>query len=360
MTLKQTALYAQHLAQQARMVEFGGWSMPLHYGSQLEEHKKVRENAGIFDVSHMNIVDLTGNDAQAYLRYLLANDVAKLTTPGHALYSGMLNFQAGVIDDLIVYYFTPLHYRLVLNAARREVDLAWLHQQAANFDVQITPREDLAIIALQGPNAQTIAEKILPTPLREQVALLKPFHFLYDNHWMVARTGYTGEDGFEMLLPVSDAAECWQQLIIAGAQPVGLHLYGNDLDENTTLLESNLAWTIVWEPQDRHFIGREVLTQQKQKGVSRFFAGLILEKGGILRHGQKIFFNQREIGEITSGGFSPTLNCSIALARISHLPETQTCEVDLRGKLLPVKIVKPCFVRRGKNKILPFVQEAVM
>jgi aminomethyltransferase len=358
---KKTPLYDQHLALNARMVEFAGWEMPINYGSQIEEHQATRSHAGLFDVSHMNIVDIKNKTAKDFLKYLLANDISKLI-PGKALYSCMLNHQGGVIDDLIVYMLSGDHYQLVLNAGTKEKDLQWLQQQNT-FHCQITPREDLAILALQGPYAMRIAESVFSGDFGAEVAALKPFCFAVSEHILAARTGYTGEDGLELIVSAEIAVNLWQKILGAGAHPIGLgardtlrleaglNLYGQDMDESTSPLASNLGWTVVFKPEERDFIGREALVSSE---ISQKFVGLILEKGGILRHDQKIFSenqeNNQEIGVITSGGFSPVLNCSIALARIINKDITEAF-VDIRGKLLPVKITKPAFVRRGKKLV---------
>jgi aminomethyltransferase len=354
--VKKTRLYDQHLALNARMTAFAGWDMPLHmplhYGSQIEEHQAVRRHAGLFDVSHMNVVDITGQTAKNFLQHLLANDVEKLIS-GKALYTCMLNEQGGVIDDLIVYQLSDTHYRLVLNAGTKEKDMQWLETQNKNKLLAIVSQPNKAILALQGPKAISIAESVL----HKDYAALKPFYFMLSDNILAARTGYTGEDGLEFILDAEIAVDLWRKLLEAGAHPVGLgardtlrleaglNLYGQDMDESTSPLESNLGWTVAFEPADRDFIGREAL---RATPVTRKFVGLILETGGILRHDQKVFSgDQQEIGVITSGGFSPVLNCSIALARIVDQPFTE-CFVNIRNKLLPVNITKPVFVKKGK------------
>jgi aminomethyltransferase len=359
--MKRTALYNEHVELHARLVDFAGWEMPLHYGSQLEEHHHVRKHAGIFDVSHMNVTDVVGEQAYEFLRYLLANDVAKLTQPGKALYSCMLNDTGGVIDDLVVYFMAPQHYRLVLNAGTRDKDFAWLQKQASAFNVTIHPHDDLSIIALQGPRALDIIESVFGGLFFDSIAALKPFHFVSPEGLMITRTGYTGEDGFEILMPAMESIIFWQKLLGAGARPIGLgardtlrleagfNLYGVDMDESTSPFEANLAWTVILDPR-RQFMGQSALQKQQQQGLARFLVGLVLPTGGVLRHGQQVFLNDALIGEITSGGFSPSLNCSIAMARISQ-PSLKECSVAMRGKLLPVKVVKPAFVRRGKSLV---------
>lgn len=356
---KKTVLHQTHQAMGARLVPFGGWDMPLHYGSQLDEHHQVRRDAGMFDVSHMTVVDLQGSDARVYLRRLLANDVDRLKVSGKALYSCMLNEQGGVIDDLIVYYLTDEWYRMVVNAGTTEKDLAWLEKQRGGFNLSITPRRDLAMIAVQGPNARAKALSLLSSELQKSGAELKPFNAVADGDWFLARTGYTGEDGFEIMLPAADAPAFWRSLADAGVAPCGLgardtlrleagmNLYGADMDEETTPLEAGLTWTVAWEPEDRQFIGRDSLQEQRTDAEKKRFVGLLLTGRGVLRNHLKLFSGEVEIGEITSGGFSPTLQRSIALARVSPAIG-ETCEVEIRGKRVAAQVVKPPFVRNGK------------
>ncbi len=353
-----TALYDKHLASNAKIVDFGGWDMPIHYGSQIEEHHAVRQGAGMFDVSHMTIVDLQGDQATDYLRYLLANDVAKLKDTGKALYSGMLQEDGGVIDDLIVYR-TESGYRLVVNCATREKDLAWMEKQAASYAVELKERQELGIVAIQGPEAIEKVKQVL-TEQASLISELGPFYGQPAGDWFIARTGYTGEDGLEIMVPNNAIADFWQQLLDAGVRACGLgardtlrleagmNLYGSDMDESVTPLESAMGWTVAWEPAERDFIGRAALTAQKEGGVPRKLVGLVLETRGVLRGHQKVVGEQGEEGEITSGTFSPTLGYSIALARV---PATisDNAKVEIRGKLLDVKVVRPPFVRNGKK-----------
>ena len=340
------------------MVDFGGWDMPVNYGSQIEEHHAVRRDAGMFDVSHMTVLDLEGARTREFLRKLLANDVNKLRDPGKALYSCMLNERAGVIDDLITYFLREDWFRTVVNAATHDKDLAWITQQAKAFGVRVTER-DLAMIAVQGPNAREKAASLLPSKLRDKALALKPFTAVLDGDWFVARTGYTGEDGFEIMLPPDKAPEFWRALTKKGVKPCGLgardtlrleaamNLYGQDMDENVTPLESGLGWTVAWEPEDRDFIGRQALEAQRDAGAKRKFVGLLLEDKGILRAHQKVVCEGAGEGEITSGTFSPTLERSIALARVP-VTTGETVRVDIRGKLCTARVVKPPFVRNGK------------
>lgn len=351
-----TALYDKHLASNAKIVDFGGWDMPIHYGSQIEEHHAVRQNVGMFDVSHMTIIDIEGNAATAYLQRLLANDVAKLQDMGKALYSGMLNEQGGVIDDLIVYR-TESGYRAVVNCATREKDLAWMNQQAAGFEVALSERSELGILAIQGPEAIASVKSVL-TEQADLIASLDTFFAKPAGAWFIARTGYTGEDGLEIMVPNNAIAGFWQALLDAGVRPCGLgardtlrleagmNLYGSDMDESVTPLESAMGWTVAWQPEDRDFIGRAALEAQKTVGVAEKLVGLVLEARGVLRGHQKVITDGGDSGEITSGTFSPTLGYSIALARVPAAVG-DTAKVEIRGKQLEVNVVRPPFVRNG-------------
>jgi len=351
-----TPLHAAHLAAGARMVDFGGWDMPINYGSQLEEHHAVRRAAGQFDVSHMTIVDLEGERTRAFLSRLLANDVAKLKTPGKALYSCMLREDGGVIDDLITYYLAEDRFRMVVNAATRDKDLAWIREQAAGDGVEVSERGALAMIAVQGPEARRLAVTLFDDDLAEAALALAPFNALEAGDWFIARTGYTGEDGFEIALPGAEAEGAWTRLVEAGVRPCGLgardtlrleagmNLYGQDMDETVTPLESGLGWTVGWS-EGRNFIGRAALERQKAEGGLRRLVGLVLEERGVLRHGQTVESDAGE-GRVTSGTWSPTLSRAIALARIPA-GAGDSVAVDIRGRKLPARVVRPPFVRQG-------------
>lgn len=356
-----TPLYDAHLAAGAKIVDFGGWDMPIHYGSQLEEHHAVRQKAGMFDVSHMTVVDITGPGDRDYLRHLLANDVDK-SPVGHALYTGMLNQRGGVLDDLIVYR-NEADYRLVVNCATRDKDLAWMQSQADGFDVTISERPELAMIAIQGPEARAIVKGIVCADAAHAVESLPVFGFEQVGSWLIARTGYTGEDGVEIILPGSGAAEFWQRLANAGVRPIGLgardtlrleaglNLYGNDMNEDITPWEANMGWTVDLKDPQRAFVGRAALEQQKTAGHPQL-VGLVLEgKGGVLRPHQKVIAGTGE-GEITSGTFSPTLGGSVALARVPAGTSGKV-EVEIRNKRLPAQVVRPPFVRNGKTVYKP-------
>ncbi|WP_153772875.1 glycine cleavage system aminomethyltransferase GcvT [Pseudomonas sp. MNR3A] len=358
---QRTPLYDLHLALGAKTVDFGGWDMPLHYGSQVEEHHQVRSDCGVFDVSHMTVIDIDGADATPWLRRLLANDVARLQSPGKALYSPLLNEQGRVIDDLIAYR-TEDGYRLVANAATRDKVLAWLEAQSEGFTVGIEARPELAILAIQGPHAREKVAALLSVARAALIRELRPFEGVAEGDWFVARTGYTGEDGLEIILPGDQAASFFYDLVGAGIAPSGLgardtlrleagmNLYGQDIDEAHTPLTSNLGWSVAWEPAERDFIGRSGLLAEIERGVQDKLVGLVLEERGVLRAHQTVRVAGIGEGEITSGSFSPTLSKSIALARVP-IATGDRAEVEIRGKWYPVRVVKPTFVRYGKTLI---------
>lgn len=356
--LKQTALSDTHRAMGAKMVDFSGWDMPVNYGSQIEEHHQVRRDAGMFDVSHMLAIDMTGNGVRDYLRRLLANNVDRLQLPGKAMYSCLLKESGGVIDDLIVYYMRDDWFRIVVNAATCDKDLAWMQQQRDAYarDVEIKPRRDLSIIAVQGPNARAKVWQALPA-VKAATEGLKIFQAADCAPYFIGRTGYTGEDGFEVILPTEQAVAFWNACHAAGVKPIGLgardtlrleagmNLYGQDMDETTTPLESGLTWTVDLA-SERDFIGKAALKAQQP---SHDMMGLLLIDKGVLRSHQKVLTTHGD-GEITSGTFSPTLNASIAMARLPQMVAVgDLVQVDVRGKLLSAKVVKYPFVRNGKS-----------
>ena len=358
--LKRTPLFDTHVAAGARMVDFGGWEMPVNYGSQIEEHHAVRRDAGMFDVSHMCPVDLIGVDAKRLLRYLVANNVDKLAVSGKALYTTMLDESGGVVDDLIVYFFAADRYRVVFNAGVADKDLAWTTQVCKDrgFHLTITPRRDLAMIAVQGPNARARLWQVRPES-RAATEPLGAFFAADLGALFVARTGYTGEDGFEVMLPAQEAPALWRDLTAAGVAPCGLgardtlrleagmNLYGQDMDESVSPLESGLGWTVDLSGE-REFIGRAALEQQKAAGRLRKLVGLRLLDKGVLRAHQAVE-TPHGPGEITSGTFSPTLQQSIALARVpGAVALGDSLKVDLRGRPAQVQVVKYPFVRQGK------------
>ena len=364
---QRTELFDVHVAAGAKVVDFGGYDMPLHYGSQIEEHHRVRRDAGVFDVSHMTPVDVTGPGATAYLQRLIANDVAKLVEPGRALYGVMLREDAGIVDDLIVYRLAD-GYRVVVNCGTRAKDLAWMAAQATGFDVQVRHRDDLAILAVQGPRALAACTGNVPGSEAE-LAALKPFRAFERDGWLVAHTGYTGEEGLELILPNAEVTALWNRLMAAGVAPAGLGardtlrleagmcLYGQDMDETTHPLESNLGWTIAWKPAERAFIGRDALAAIRAAGSEQRLTGIVLEAKGVMRHEYRVLPPEATAagetltgeGLITSGIFSPTLGYSIGLARVPARWPDGPCRVDVRGKALPARLLPPPFVRHGKQ-----------
>ncbi|MGO4321765.1 glycine cleavage system aminomethyltransferase GcvT [Pseudomonas sp. KB_12] len=358
---QRTPLYDLHLALGAKMVDFGGWDMPLHYGSQVEEHHQVRRDCGVFDVSHMTVIDVAGPQAKVWLQRLLANDVDRLQDTGSALYSAMLNERGGIVDDMIIYRVED-GYRLVFNASTRDQDLAWMQAQLGGYDVQLHERPELAMLAIQGPQARQKIAELVTQPRGQIIQQLKPFEGRADGEWFIARTGYTGEDGLEIVLPAQEAPSFFNDLVGAGISPIGLgardtlrleagmNLYGQDINQDVSPLASNMAWSIAWEPASRPFIGRSALEAEIASGVQHKLVGLVLEERGVLRAHQVVRIANVGEGEITSGSFSPTLSKSIALARVP-MATADRAEVEIRGKWYPVRVVKPTFVRHGKTLI---------
>jgi aminomethyltransferase len=357
-----TALHSAHIAAGAKMVDFFGWEMPINYGSQIEEHHSVRKDAGMFDVSHMTIVDVTGAQAKDYLRFLLANDVAKLADKGKALYSGMINETGGVVDDLIVYHFDETNYRLVVNSATKEKDLNWLNKVAEGFKVNVNEQTAYAMIAVQGPNAKEKAATLFSAAQKEAVEGMKPFFGVQAEDLFIATTGYTGEAGYEIMVPKARVIEFWDGLLAANVAPCGLgardtlrleagmNLYGQDMDETVSPLAANMGWTITWEPSDRDFMGRQALESQRAQGTEKL-VGLVFKDKGVLRAGLTVKTADGE-GKITSGTFSPTLGHSVAMARVpagEGAAFGKTAQVEMRKKWVEVEIVKPNFVRNGKS-----------
>ncbi len=354
---QKTVLNETHRALGAKMVDFGGWDMPLNYGSQIEEHHVVRRDAGMFDVSHMTVVDLRGERVREFLRKLVANSVDKLKVSGKALYTCMLNVDGGVVDDLIVYYLSEEFFRLVVNAATREKDLAWITAQAQPFGVTVTERPELSMIAVQGPNARAKVLGLLTPETRAKAEKIGKFVACDGDGLFIARTGYTGEDGFEIVVPQENAVALWNALLAAGVAPAGLgardtlrleagmNLFGQDMDDTVSPYEAGLAWTVALDA-GRAFTGRELLESQKANGAPRQMIGIVMDEKGVLRHGQRVVTANGD-GEILSGTFSPTLGKAIAFARVPA-GEPGALSVDIRGKLVPVRAVKYPFVRDGK------------
>lgn len=360
---QRTPLFDAHTAHNGKIVDFGGWELPVNYGSQIDEHNAVRTDAGMFDVSHMLVTDVTGDNAKVFLQKLLANDVAKLSFVGKALYSGMLNDKGGVIDDLIVYRMNESEtaYRIVSNGATREKDSAHFAKIGEEFGVTLTPRYELAMLAVQGPKA---VEKMLAVKPEwaDKVNALKPFVGVdLGNDWFVARTGYTGEDGVEVVMPADKAVGFFDELVKAGVTPCGLgardtlrmeagmNLYGNDMDDDTSPLEAGMGWTVDLKDESRDFVGKSALVALKNDGIKVRQVGLLLAKGGVLRAGMEVVTDNGN-GITTSGVFSPSLNQSIAIARVPADFKGETAKVIMRGKELPVRVLKLPFVRNGKKQ----------
>lgn len=376
--LNNTPFYQSHIDANGKIVDFSGWALPIHYGSQIEEHNAVRTDAGMFDVSHMVVTDINGSEAKNWLQKLIANDVNKLKFVGKALYSGMLNDDGGVIDDLIVYRMdeAETNYRIVSNAATRDKDLAQFNKVAQGFDVTLTERPELAMLAVQGPNAISKLSQAKPA-WAETLQQLKPFvgadlTEIEAQDWFVARTGYTGEDGVEVILPADAANTFFALLKDNGIAPTGLgardtlrleagmNLYGNDMDETVSPYECNMGWTLALK-DERAFVGRDALVAKrkasKEAGSAMKQVGLVLESRGVLRAGMTVTINQgtenEQTGIISSGTFSPSLEHSIAIARIPlSTTEEDTVQVDLRGKgkFVDVRVIKLPFVRNGEKQ----------
>lgn len=355
-----TPLFVRHETLGAKIVDFGGWDMPIHYGSQIEEHHVVRQSAGVFDVSHMTVLEVHGSDRIAFLDRLLANDIQHIKEPGQAMYSAMCNEEGGVLDDLIVYN-TGEPMLVVVNCATREKDINWMNQVADDFDCRIVERDELAILAIQGPNAMAQVQQVVSEAMAAVIDHLKVFQGAWVEKWFIARTGYTGEKGLEILLPASEAVAFWDALLEVGVRPIGLgardtlrleagmNLYGSDMDETTTPLESNMASTVHLDGRD--FVGSASLRQQQSQSDHAQLVGLVLSGKGVLRAHYPVFNGRQQIGEVTSGAFSPTLQKGIALARVQLAPDEDTRQlaVEIRGKMMPVVLVRPPFVRNGKQ-----------
>lgn len=359
--LHQTSLYDQHVSLSATMSNFAGFAMPLHYGSQIEEHHIVRRDAGMFDVSHMRPVEIYGQDAYRFLRYLLANDVAKLK-PDKAFYTCMLNESGGIIDDLIVYQLGSNHYRAIMNAANRNGDFEWIIRHSGQYQLTVQPRLDLAMLAVQGPCAEQKLKQVLSAEISERLSELKPFQALRKSDLFISRTGYTGEKGYEILISKNEVKSFWEKLLNANIKPcglgardtlrveAGLFLYGQDMDQNQTPYESGIGWSVAMKDDKRHFIGRTALEKQLKQGDYKQMTGIMLEQKGMLRHGQHVYDGQDCIGYVTSGTFSPTLQQSIGFARVHNLnPEKPL--VGIRKKYLPIKLVRYPFVSHGQIKV---------
>ena len=359
--MEETPLHKNHLDSSAKMVDFHGWNMPLNYGSQIKEHQEVRRSCGIFDVSHMAILDIEGKEASFFLSFILSNDVSRLKNNYDALYSAMLNYSGGVIDDLMVFKI-PNGFRLVVNCARRESDLKWMKEHSLSKEIKIQEREDLCILAVQGPDTFKVLSKCLNKDFSEFLKGKKPFEGGSFKESIITTTGYTGEIGVEIMLPSKEAGNIWQEVIENGVQPVGLaardtlrleagmNLYGFEMDENTSPLECNMEWTVDLKDSNRDFIGKKPFLEKKAQGNFFLLKGLLFEQKVVVRSHQEIFFDeQRKIrGVVTSGSYSPTLKKSIALARIPFI-SNESCWSEVRKKIVKAVVGQPRFVKNGKN-----------
>lgn len=353
-----TPLYDMHLALGAKMVDFNGWDMPLHYGSQVEEHHHVRNECGVFDISHMSIFDIQGAQAQAFLQHMLSNNVALLEATGHAQHSLLLNEQGGVIDDLMVFRLDT-GYRIVGNAVTRERVQHWLEQHAQDFACSVAWRNDLCLFSIQGPLARERLTGIVKLSRAKLLQSLERHQAALDGDWLISCSGYTGEDGIEIMLPTSQAIDFINELVGAGIAPIGIgardtlrleagfNLHGLETNEQVSPLVANMDELLCWQPESRDFIGRNAVQAQMDQGITEKLVGLVLEERGVLRAGQPVRINNQTNGVITSGSFSPTLGKAIALARVP-IGTADRAEVEIRRKWFPVRVVKPRFVREGK------------
>ncbi len=344
------------------MVEFAGWELPLHYGSQVTEHHAVRGAAGVFDVSHLALTAVSGRAAKVFLRRLLANDIDRLGGRVAGLYTCLLDDSGCVLDDLIAYRLADDRYRVVSNAATVDSVREQLRRVARAFPVRIAPEDGRVTLAVQGPEAMergaAVAGSVISRDFAAALAALKPFNAMDEAGILAARTGYTGEDGFEIYLDQASGAAFWRALLEAGVVPCGLGardtlrleaglcLYGQDMDASLTPLHCGLKWTVAMDPPERNFIGRRALEGLIGNSDMPVFKGLVMQKRGMLRAGQRVRTSVGP-GVVTSGGYSPTMGISIGLARMPRGAPTE-CEVEIRGAGVPCAVVKPPFVRRGR------------
>lgn len=354
--MKRTPLYETHVKLGAKIVPFAGWEMPVYYSSIMSEHKAVREAVGLFDIGHMGAVSVSGVNALQYLQKLLSNDVSGLDA-GSSQYSIILNRSGGVIDDIFVYRL-PDHYMLILNASNTDKDIAWLKKNNSE-GVEIKDLKDkMTLLALQGPKAAGILQKICDVDLKaighHKITNARVFNFPS----LISRTGYTGEDGFELFFDGSNAEAIWNKLIELGAAPCGLAardslrleagmpLYGHEYNEGITPLETPFTFAVKMDKGD--FIGREALIRHKEEGISKKLVGIRLKETGIPRQGFKIFKDNKVIGYLTSGTMSPTLKVPLGMGyvRIENSENSSTLDVEIRGKLVKAEVVKLPFYKR--------------
>ena len=352
--MNKTPLHNAHIQLGAKMVNFSNWEMPISYSSLIKEHNAVRNAAGIFDVSHMSVFDFDGGNQIAFFKKIFANDIKKIYKDNKAIYGALLNEEGGILDDLIIYHANN-KFRLVSNCSTREQNKQWLEKYAVEFGVKVMERSDMGILAIQGPDA---LNKILEIKeIDAQVNTLQSFGCMFEGDKLYARTGYTGEDGLELIVPTQDINHLWDQALELGCTPIGLgardtlrleaglNLYGNDMTINNHPYESNLGWTIDMSDKNREFIGKNALLSIDQS-KSQKIVGIILQDKGVLRSGYEITHEQGK-GVVLSGSYSPTLQSSIGLARVDQ-GYKENGKVMIRNKVLNIDFVSPRFLGQGK------------
>jgi aminomethyltransferase len=364
MMLKKTPLFEIHKKLGAKIIEFGSWLMPVYYTSVIDEHNTVRNRVGLFDVSHMGEFTIRGKDALAFIQRLITNDASRLNN-NQALYTPMCNDNGTIIDDLLVYKFSDEYFMLVVNASNIEKDYKWIEEIAKKFDRDVILKDisdETSLLALQGPKAEKVLQKITNLDLSQ----IKYYWFKEGRidkiQAIISRTGYTGEDGFEIYIKPEYAPKVWNRLLEIGKEegikPVGLGardtlrlecamlLYGNDMDETKTPLETNIAWTVKFNKED--FIGKEVLLKQKEEGVKQRLVGFELLEHGIPRHNYSILKDKERIGTVTSGSFSPTLKKGIGLGyvKINFGKERTEIQIQIRKRTVKARVVKTPFYKR--------------
>jgi aminomethyltransferase len=352
--MNKTPLNKSHIELGAKMVNFSNWEMPISYSSLIEEHNAVRNTVGIFDVSHMSVFDFDGDNQVAFFEKIFANDIKKIYKDNKAIYGALLNEEGGILDDLIIYHANN-KFRLVSNCSTREQNRQWFEKHAVEFGVKVMERSDMGILAIQGPDALNKILKI--KEIDNQVNTLQSFGCMFEGDKLYARTGYTGEDGLELIVPTKDINHLWDQALELGCTPIGLgardtlrleaglNLYGNDMTINNHPYESNMGWTIDMSDESREFIGKDALLSIDQS-KSQKIVGIILQDKGILRSGYEITHEQGK-GVVLSGSYSPTLQSSIGLARVDQ-GYKENGKVMIRNKLLNIDFVSPRFLGQGK------------
>lgn len=358
--VKETLLHQKHIDLGAKMVDFAGWSMPVQYASIIDEHKNVRERVGVFDVSHMGEVFVSGKGALKFLNSIVPQDISRLTVK-KAVYCQLPNEKGGLIDDLIIYKLGDENYLVICNAARVDVDFSWMLKNKKSFDVKIVNESDkYSLLAIQGPLAHALVKKMGYNLSQDSFTIEQAKVAGMD--MLVSRTGYTGEDGFELLVKNEFVVNLWDKILSDGKEfgimPIGLgardtlrleaalHLYGNDLDEDTTPVEAGLSWSI---PKDKaeDYNGKEVIMAQLKDGVEKKLIGLKMIDKSIARHGYEVYYSGQKVGNVTSGCISPILNTGIALAYVKNIKGIctgATVQVMIREKLHDAEVVKRPFV----------------